>query len=70
MWSSDPLCFEDRFLSLEARWIWPRTERSLLNLTGKGTALRLNRLDEEESQAYSAMAEYVSSRRRQLETSA
>jgi hypothetical protein len=70
MWSSDPLCFENGFLKLEARWIQTRTERSILNLTGKGTALRLEQLDEQESRAFSAMAEYVTSRRRELRTSA
>jgi hypothetical protein len=70
MWGCDPLCFEDRFLKLEARWIQIRTERSILNLTGKDAALRLNQLDEEESRAFSAMSEYVTTRRSELQTSA
>jgi hypothetical protein len=64
MWGYDPLCFEDEFLKLEAEWIRPRTEKSVLIMKGCGTVFRMKELDEEEARAFSVMMDYRMARSR------
>jgi hypothetical protein len=59
----NPEVYDRRFDELEAKFTRPRTERSILNMTGRATTARLKQLEAEEMRALRAIQDYSMKRR-------
>ncbi len=59
----NPTIYDRRFDELEASFIRPRTEKSILILTGRSTEARLEQLQAEEMRALRAIQDYLLKRR-------